>query len=197
MAEGITAAVDGRISPDLAGFRELAEDRRVIPVVRRVLVDGQTPVGLYRALAQDRPGTFLLESAEHDGSWARYSFIGVRSAAMLTEADGRARWVGNVPVGLPTQGDPMDALRDSVAELHTPRIPGLPPLTSGLVGMVGYDAVRRWEDIPDGNPDELGLPDVAMLLVSDLAVFDHSDSTVWLVANAINFDATGDRVDEA
>jgi anthranilate synthase component 1 len=188
---------DGRTAPDLPAFRALAADRRVIPVARRVMADGQTPVGLYRALAQDRPGTFLLESAEHDGTWGKYSFIGVRTAAMLTERGGEAVWVGNVPVGLPTQGDPLDALRDTVAALHTEPLPGLPPLTSGMVGMIGYDAVRRWEAIPDDNPDELGLPDLAMLLVTDLAVFDHADNTVWLIANAVNFDATAERVDQA
>jgi anthranilate synthase component 1 len=188
---------DGSTSPDLSGFRALAADRRVIPVVRRAMADGQTPVGLYRALAQDRPGTFLLESAEHDGAWGRYSFIGVRTAAMLTEREGQVHWVGNVPVGLPVCGDPLDALRDTVSILHTERLPGLPPLTSGMVGMIGYDAVRRWEAIPDQNPDELGLPDLAMLLVTDLAVYDHADNTVWLIANAVNFDATGERVDQA
>ena len=188
---------DGSTAPGLADFRSLAADRRVIPVVRRAMADGQTPVGLYRALAQDRPGTFLLESAEHDGTWGRYSFIGVRTAAMLTERDGAAHWVGTVPVGLPTTGDPLDALRDTVAILHTEPLPGLPPLTSGMVGMIGYDAVRHWEAIPDSSPDELRLPELAMLLVTDLAVFDHSDNTVWLIANAVNFDAGADRVDWA
>ena len=57
-------------------FLHLAERRRVIPVVRRLLADGETPLGVYRKLAGDRPGTFLLESAEHGGVWSRYSIIG-------------------------------------------------------------------------------------------------------------------------
>ncbi|HEY4994253.1 MAG TPA: anthranilate synthase component I, partial [Nakamurella sp.] len=54
----------GEITPSRADFRELARDRRVIPVTRRLLADAITPVGLYATLAGDRPGTFLLESAE-------------------------------------------------------------------------------------------------------------------------------------
>ena len=61
-------------------FRGLARDRRVIPVVRRLLADDVTPVGLYRTLAAGRPGTFILESAEAAGSWDRYSFVGVALA---------------------------------------------------------------------------------------------------------------------
>lgn len=190
------------LQPDLATFRELAHDgRRVIPLVRRLLADGETPIGLYRKLAAERPGTFLLESAEHGQTWSRYSFIGVRSAAMLGEVGGKAVWRGHAPLGVPVGGDPLTALRDTLRLLHTPRmdahIPGLPPLTGGMVGMVAYDAVRHWERIPDGNPDELRLPDIALLLATDLAVLDHSDGSVALIANAINYDATDERVDQA
>src|SRR6476646_9721393 len=126
----------GTASPVLAGFRALAGDRRVIPVTRRLLADGDTPVGLYRKLAAERPGTFLLESAENGRSWSRYSFIGVRSAATLTERDGEAVWLGEPPAGVPTGGDPLEALRATVETLHTPRFDDLPPLTGGMVGYI-------------------------------------------------------------
>ena len=171
-------------------------DRRVIPVVRRLLADAETPVGVYRKLAQDEPGTFLLESAEHGGVWSRYSIVGARSRATLTERDGEAHWIGEPPVGVPDRRRPAEALRDTVAALRTPRAsPGLPPLTGGLVGAITYDAVRRWEQVPDGTPDELDLPELAMMLATDLAVLDHSDGSLLLVANAVNYDATDERVE--
>ena len=105
--------------PSREQFRELARDRRVIPVVRRLLADAETPLGVYRKLARDLPGTFLLESAEHGGVWSRYSIVGARSAATLTEQDGEACWIGTPPVGVPTSGDPAEALRDTVAALRT------------------------------------------------------------------------------
>ncbi|MGZ4630019.1 anthranilate synthase component I [Oryzihumus sp.] len=183
--------------PGLDTFTELARDRRVIPVVRRLLADAETPVGVYRKLAQDRPGTFLLESAEHGGVWSRYSIVGARSHATLTEHEGQAHWIGTPPVGVPTGGNPVEALRDTVAALATEPIPGLPPLTGGMVGAITYDAVRRWEKVPDGTPDELHLPELAMMLATDLAVLDHADGSLLLVANAINYDATDERVEEA
>ena len=99
-----------------------------------------------------------------------------------------------MPVGLPRSGDPTAAVRDTVAALATPRIPGLPPLTGGLVGAISYDAVRRWERVPDAGRDELQLPELAMMLATDLAVFDHSDGSLLLVANAVNHDATDERI---
>ncbi|MFD0259196.1 anthranilate synthase component I [Kitasatospora indigofera] len=183
---------------DLDAFRKLAVDTRVIPVTRRLLADGLTPIGLYRSLAGERPGTFLLESAEQ-GSWSRYSFVGVRCAATLTAGpDGNARWHGEVPVGIPVTGDPLQVLRASVEALHTPRhTEGLPPLTSGLVGYLGYDVVRRLEKLPELTPDDLKLPELTMLLATDLAVLDHSDGTVLLIANAVNHNDLASGVDEA
>jgi len=188
----------GATWPALDTFRELAKDRRVIPVVRRLLADGTTPVGLYRALADGRPGTFVLESAAADGTWGRYSFVGVRSRATLTARDGASVWAGDVPVGVPTSGALLDVLARTLEVLRTPAIPGLPPLTGGLVGVLGWDIVRQWEPtLPAEAPDEIGVPELTLLLASDLAVVDHHEGTVWLVANAINLDATDERVDEA
>ncbi|MEU9604156.1 anthranilate synthase component I [Streptomyces sp. NPDC048057] len=195
---------------DLDTFRKLAADRRVIPVSRRLLADGDTPVALYRKLAAERPGTFLLESAENGRSWSRYSFVGVRSASTLTERDGQAHWLGTPPVGVPAHGDPLAALRATVETLHTPPTPGgaggtptgdldagMPPFTGGMVGYLGYDVVRRLEKIGPGERDDLKLPELTMLLTSDLAVLDHWDGTVQLIANAINHNDLDTGVDEA
>ena len=188
----------GGTTPSLHEFRALArEGRRVIPVVRRLLADAETPIGLYRKLAKEQAGTFLLESAEHGRVWSRYSFIGVRSRALLTSDNGETRWLGTAPVGVPTQGPALEALRKTLELLYTDPLPGLPPFTGGLVGMIGYDAVRNWERIGEHADDDLGLPELAMLFATDLAVFDHSDGSVTLIANAINWDATDERMDEA
>ncbi len=187
----------GATWPTLDQFLELAAERRVIPVVRRLLADAETPVGVYRKLASGRPGTFLLESAEHGGVWSRYSIVGAASRATLTERDGEVHWVGEPPAGVPTTGNPVDALRDTVAALRTDPIPGLPPLTGGMVGAVTYDAVRHWEKVPADGVDDLQLPELSMMLASDIAVLDHSDGSVILVATAINYDDTDERVEQA
>nr|WP_145484862.1 MULTISPECIES: anthranilate synthase component I [Streptomyces] len=182
---------------DLETFRKLAADRRVIPVTRKLLADGDTPVALYRKLAGERPGTFLLESAENGRSWSRYSFVGVRSSATLTARDGAAHWLGTPPAGVPVDGDPLQALRATLQALHTPHTEGLPPFTGGMVGYLGYDIVRRLEKIGPGERDDLKLPELTMLLTSDLAVMDHWEGSVLLIANAINHNDLDTGVDEA
>ncbi|MEU7477227.1 anthranilate synthase component I [Lentzea sp. NPDC042327] len=193
----VAAAGLGAVSPTREEFRELAVNRRVIPVVRRLLADAETPVGLYRKLGADRPGTFLLESAENGRSWSRWSFIGVRSTAALTATGGEAFWTGTRPVGLPDGGDPLLALRETIEVLRTDPLPGMPPLTGGMVGYIGYDAVRRLERLPSIAEDDLKLPELVMLLATDLAALDHHEGTVTLIANAINWDNSPENVDAA
>jgi len=178
-------------------FRKHAQSHNVIPVYRKLLADGETPLNIYKKLAQNKPGTFLLESAEHGGVWSRYSFIGVKSQTTLTEKDGQALWIGKPPVGVPTGVDPLTALRQSVAHLKSPKIDGLPTLTGGLVGYMGYDAVRRLEKLPKSAVRDIELPEISFMLTSDLVVMDHSDGTIILIANAINWDGSNERVDDS
>src|SRR3954451_13572132 len=128
------AARLGAVAPTREEFRELAVGHRVIPVVRRLLADDETPIGVYRKLAGDRTGTFLFESAENGRSWSRWSFVGARCAASLTASGGEATWPGTVPHDVPADGDPLDILRATLQALHTEPLPGLPPLTGGMVG---------------------------------------------------------------
>jgi anthranilate synthase component I len=183
----------GVVAPDEKTFLGLARAHRVVPVTRRLLADGETPIGVYRKLAGG-PGTFLLESAEHGAAsggtaWSRYSFVGVRSMATLTEREGRAVWLGTPPAGVPTTGDPVSVLRETVHMLSGEGQPdtgvALPPLTGGLVGYLSYDVVRRFEKLPELAADDLKVPELGMVLATDLVVLDHFEGSATLVANAI------------
>ena len=185
--------------PSREEFHALADQGyRVIPIVRRLLADSLTPVGFYERLAGGRSGTFILESAEYGGSWSRYSFIGVNSVAQLRSRDGKADWLGKVPAGVPVEGDVVDVARATLAALKAPDVKGLPNLTGGLVGTVGWDAIRHWEPTLRGEaPDETGQPETVLALATDIAVVDHVNGSVWIIANAVNFDDRPTRADFA
>ena len=191
-------STDVPLTPTLEGFRAQASElgRRVVSVHTRLLADDITPVGLYHHLCGTRTNTFLFESAEQ-GVWARYSIVGVNAGAVLSERDGGAVWSGRELANLPAGGDPLQVLAETLDKLHTPRDADLPPMTSGMVGYLGYDIVRRLERLPDANPDDLRIPELVLMLASDVAVLDHHTGEVWLVANAINYDDTPERMDEA
>ncbi len=189
----------GETGPSREEFATL--DQPVVPVTRRLLADGETAVGVYRKLAGNRPGTVLLESAEQGKRWSRYSFVGVRSAGVLTEREGRTLWLGDRLPGVTDDlpEDPLAAVRTLARRLRSPRTGDLPRLTGGLVGYLGYDVVRRLERLPDTATDDLGMPEVSLMLVTDLAVLDHTDGTVLLIANAFRQAApdTGTAWDDA
>ncbi|GAA3170610.1 anthranilate synthase component I [Blastococcus jejuensis] len=175
----------GVTSPTRAEFAALRQP--MVPVTRRLLADSETAVGVYRKLAGNRPGTVLLESAEQGKRWARYSFVGVRSAGVLTETGGATQWLGEEIPGVTDDlpADPLAAVRVLARRLRSPRTEGLPPLTGGLVGYLGYDVVRRLERLPETSDPDIGMPELAMMLMTDLAVLDHTDGSVLLIANVL------------
>lgn len=171
-------------------FDRRPADARVVPVIRTLFADALTPVGLYRSLAEGRTGTFLLESAEQGGIWSRYSFIGVRSFGVLTERDGAAVWIDGAiaadrAFGGAVPSTTLAALDALYARWRSPENPEHPPLTGGLVGFIGWDAVRQVEHLPDAPPSDFPCPELAMAFVSELIVMDHRQGTVSLIASAL------------
>jgi len=186
-------------------FETLAADHLVTPVVRELFAGEETPIGIFRKLAlradgEPRPGTFLLESAEQGGIWSRYSFVGVASFGVLSEDAGAPKWLdyglpverafGPAAAGKTVSGTPLQAIAALTERWSTPKIPGMPPLTGGLVGFIGWEAVRQIERLPDAPPADFAVPGQAMSFVSELVVVDHQAGTVLLVATALTDDDT-------
>lgn len=185
-------------STTVADFTQRLEaGHRVVPVIREIFADGETPVGVYRKLAEGKPGTFLLESAEQGGIWSRFSFVGVSSFGVLTQDGDSATWLD---YGLPVERalgaehpvEPLTALAHLYERWSTPHVAGHPPLTGGLVGFIGWEAVRQLEHLPNIPPAEFSVPGQALSFVSELVVLDHRFGTVMLIAAALN-DGTVER----
>ncbi|MCQ9366864.1 anthranilate synthase component I [Brevibacterium sp. 91QC2O2] len=186
-----------RITPDLEGFRASGREHRVVPVYTTVLADSETPLSIYRRIAHGRPGGFLLESAQH-GAWSRYSFIGRNPVATLTaDAGGELVWLGTVPTGAPTSGDPVAAADELLRVLRSEPHPDLPPMISSLVGYLGWDAVRRFERLGPGPAADAPMPLLSLSIPGDVVIFDHYTSELTLVANVINVDGLDTGIEAA
>lgn len=161
------------VRPERAEVLALDADYTHAALHTAVIVDGETPVGLYRRLAAGRPGSFLLESVEGGERMARYSFIGLRAAGDLRFDDGVAvtRW-GDVAEQRPAT-DPLvalEALLDRYA-VYTP--PGLPRFTGGAVGYLSFDCAACFEDIPLPEKRVDALPMAFLQIAEELLVYDH------------------------
>lgn len=184
--------------PDRHTFHELAKERRVIPVVKKVLADELSAVGVYRQLASQSHGSFILESAEHDGTWGRWSFVGASSVGAIIAHRGQASWHGASPVGAVSDGTFLEVMHSALATLRVDPIPGLPPMTGALVGSLGWGIIPEWEPTLAANaPCEMNVPDVSMCLASEVAAIDHHNGSVWLIALAVNLNGSEHGVDGA
>ncbi len=171
------------IRPQADEFAELAARGNLVPVVREVLADLDTPLSLFRQL-DDGANSFLFESVQGGEKWARYSLIGVGTRARFHARGAQVEWTeGGETRRFDAGGDPLAVLRARLAEFRPVALPGvpLPRFTGGAVGMIGYDWVRFIEKLPDANPDPIGLPDVWFSFPDSVVVYDTLRHTALIV----------------
>ncbi|MDH3606675.1 MAG: anthranilate synthase component I [Acidimicrobiia bacterium] len=161
-------------------FVQLAAEYSVVPLTLEVVGDRETAVTVFEKLVGEKPG-FLLESVEGGERWGRWSFVGWDPAFTLSTTDGVSTITG-ADIEVP-EGDPLAVLEQLLARFHTPELPNLPPLHSGVVGYLGYDCVRYVEHLPNRPEDDRGLPDQLWQFVGSLAALDRLTDTVLLIRN--------------
>ncbi len=183
----------------LEQVRELSSQYQVIPIVESLFSGTETPVSIFAKLAEKKVGSFLLESAEQ-GVWSRYSFIGVNNIGFLTSAAGKLVWQSesnselflSFAESLEGIGS-LEALEHIQKHITAAPISELPPLVSGMVGLIGWDIVGEIENIPGSPPKDFVVPDLAMAIFEDLVILDHLESTIKLVSNI--FVSAGSDID--
>jgi anthranilate synthase component I len=171
------------VTPSLDEARELAGEHNVIPLRHTFIDDCETPVSAFLKL-RGRGPAFLLESAEQGQRFGRYSFLGFRPRAVLRYEQGRLT-VADGDGERELEGrDPFAVVSDYLARYRIAPLEGLPPFAGGAVGVFGYDLVRTVERLPEPPPDEVGTPDMALMVSDALIVFDHLSHQVTIMVNA-------------
>ena len=163
-----------------------AQDYNRIPVSREVLADTETPLSAYIKLASG-PNSYLFESVQGGEKWGRYSIIGLPCRTLLRVCGYRVEVVeaGEI-VEQQEVADPLAFVEEFQARYRIPQLAGLPVFHGGLVGYFGYDTVRYIEPrLRDGVPaDELGTPDILLMVSEEMVVFDNLSGTLQLVVTA-------------
>ncbi|QIL21544.1 anthranilate synthase component I [Thermomonas sp. HDW16] len=172
---------------DQHAFDRLAADgHTLIPVVREVLSDLDTPLSVYLKLA-DGPHTYLFESVEGGERFGRYSIIGL-PARRVYEVHGHTLHVREDGEIVETRelDDPLAEVERLRSEHRVPKLDGLPGFTGGLVGWFGFECIEYIEPKLRATPlpDELGTPDILLMLSEELAVFDNLKGRLYLIVHA-------------
>lgn len=160
-----------------------------IPVYRKRFADTDTPLAVFARLEKNK-NAYLFESVEGGENWGRYSIIGLGESTIFSCNEGKL--IIQHPNGTQTTqhcSDPFQFIRDFQSQYKVPdhtQIKELPKFTGGLVGYLGYDAVRYIEpklnNIP--NQDPLKLPDIWLMLSKTVIVFDNLKQNLFIIVHA-------------
>ncbi|MDI9238703.1 anthranilate synthase component I [Lysobacter sp. LF1] len=165
---------------------QTADGHTLVPVVREVLSDLDTPLSVYLKLA-DGPHTYLFESVEGGERFGRYSIIGLPARRVYAFA-GHTLFVTEDGELIESRvvEDPFAEVERLRAAHSVPTIPGLPGFTGGLVGWFGFESIQYIEPRLAGGdkPDELGTPDILLMQSDELAVFDNLKGRLYLIVHA-------------
>ncbi len=152
---------------------------RRCPVCRRIPYE-RTPVELAKVLMNISSHCFLLESADEDKNWGRYSFLGYDPESAISCKNRRLR-IGDLDI---LTSDPADYIRQILEKHKSPAIPGMPPFTGGLVGYFAYDYMKYVEpSLKIASADDEGFQDVDLMLFEKVIAFDNEERCIILISN--------------
>jgi len=157
-----------------------------IPVAREILSDLDTPLSVYLKLS-DGPYTYLLESGAGGETWGRHSIIGLPSRKVYKlQAHRLTVEEHGVAVEQRELADPLAEIETIRASFRVPKLAQLPDFSGGLVGYFGFESIgyiesklAHWE-----RTDQLGIPDVLLMLSDEVAVFDNLKGRLYLIVHA-------------
>jgi anthranilate synthase component 1 len=175
------------IKPDLKEFLKLTKKGNLIPVYKEINADLDTPVSAFLKIKQG-DYSFLLESVEGQEKIARYSFLGTNPSLIFKSRSRKIEVIypqSNKRRSFITALSPLDEIKKIMQDFRSVEVAGLPRFYGGLVGYLGYGMVSFFENIPDKNPDLLGIPDTLLILTDTLLIFDRLNQTIKILSNVI------------
>ena len=170
--------------PTKEEFIKLAEKGNLIPVYKQIVADLETPVSTFLKI-DDGSYSYLLESVEGGEKIARFSFMGSNPSVIFKSKGNKIELIKNGRKNIfKTNQSPIREIKKLLEQFKFVNVGDLPRFSGGLVGYIGYDVVRFFEDIPDENPDKLNFPDTFFVLTDNILIFDHFEHTIKIVYNA-------------
>ena len=183
------------LQTSLDDVKKIAEkgDYRRIPVVRELLADIRTPVGLLRVLLNVSSHAFMLESVEDSRQWGRYSFLGYEPSMEISCKDHILKVVKDGTVTTERVEHPSAYIRKVIDENRAPKLTGMPTLTGGLVGYFSYDYAQYGEkSLKLKGEDTEKFDDVNLMLFDDMICFDNLRQKIMLISNIRTDDIEND-----
>ena len=179
-----------KITPTLEECKKIAaeESYGVIPISTELYADMTTPIEVLRILKKVSGHVYLLESAEADKRWGRYSFLGYDPLLEITCYNGKTT-IKSELTSRTDSGDVRGIIRNVMEENKSPKLPGLPSFTGGLVGYFSYDYIKYSEpklELTDETVQDFR--DMDLMLFDQVIAFDHYRQKVLLITGVMTDD---------
>lgn len=169
---------------NLDEVKAYAADYTAVPVAKECFADMVTPLGFLATVKNSSSDYFLLESLENDENWSRYSFIGFDPVLKLRCKDYEAEAVSGSAAVKFTTADPLEKIKEILAEYKVPAIKNLPPFTGGFVGYFGYDFYQYCEPaIKFDKAKATDFADFDLMLFDKLIAFDKLKQKIYIIVN--------------
>ncbi|MDA3917347.1 MAG: anthranilate synthase component I [Deltaproteobacteria bacterium] len=166
--------------PDKKQYLKQTEKYNVIPVCMEILADTETPVSLLRKLYNQSDALFLFESVEGRKRWGRYSFLGTSAKKeILVYKDNIKIIENNNSKEIPHNNNPLDILRELMAQYKPADVPRLPRFWGGMIGYMSYEMVSFFEDIP--NTLHESKPRAHFIIPDEMIIFDNEKNTLTAI----------------
>ncbi|MSN24362.1 MAG: anthranilate synthase component I [Geobacter sp.] len=169
--------------PDLDKFCSLAGTGNLIPIYREIMADLDTPVSAFKKL-DDGKFSYLLESIEGGEKWGRYSFLGSSPSVVIRSKGNLVEIINNGVTSSIEAADPLNCVRELLAQYTPVEVDGLPRFFGGAVGYMGYDMVRHFEQLPNDKPALLDAYDSYFMITDTIVIFDTMRQKIKVVSNA-------------
>lgn len=170
------------VKPTLEEVKAIAAENKydIVPISCEILSDFTTPIETMKILKNISTHCYMLESAQANDRWGRYTFLGYNPKLSITCVDGKMK-LGDLTV---ETDDPSAYLRQILSRYKSPRLSDLPSFTGGLVGYFSYDYLDYSEPTVKCNAeDSEAFKDVDLMLFDKVIAFDNVKQKIILITN--------------
>ncbi|MGB4660467.1 MAG: anthranilate synthase component I [Mobilitalea sp.] len=168
------------ITPICKEIEELAKEYSILPLCKEIYADIVTPITLLRKISQISDRYYLLESIEGGEKWGRYSFLGFNPILHITCKDSVVT-IDNGEKQMIETKKPFEVLRGLLDKYKSPKLPGMPPFTGGLVGYFSYEMIGYAEPVLKLRSSEFN--DLDLMLFDKVIAYDHLKQKISIVVN--------------
>ncbi len=177
--------------------KEIAELKiyKKVAVSSEILADVRTPIELLRILKAVSKHTYILESAEENLTWGRYTFLGFEPKLEISLNNHKIKIKDKDGIKLEEKCmDPAKYIREILKEYKSPKQEELPSFTGGLVGYFSYDYIKYAEPkLKLEHSQGTDFKDMDMMLFDKIIAYDNYKQKIIVI---VNMDISNENIEE-